>query len=72
MLSWAFLFLIGALIAAVFGFGGIASTFAGYSETLGLRLFGPISNLHLFLRKHLKSPIKALKVDLNDLVEKGA
>jgi uncharacterized membrane protein YtjA (UPF0391 family) len=34
MLSWAFFFLIAAVIAAVFGFGGIASAFAGVAQLL--------------------------------------
>lgn len=34
MLSWAILFFVLALIAAVFGFGGIASAFAGIAQIL--------------------------------------
>lgn len=34
MLKWAFIFLIIALVAAVFGFGGIASTAAGIAKVL--------------------------------------
>ncbi|MEL6646179.1 MAG: DUF1328 domain-containing protein [Pseudomonadota bacterium] len=34
MLGWAIAFLIIALIAAVFGFGGIASAFAGIAQIL--------------------------------------
>ncbi|MEN0652196.1 MULTISPECIES: DUF1328 domain-containing protein [Hyphobacterium] len=34
MLSWAILFFILALVAAVFGFGGIASTFVGIAQIL--------------------------------------
>jgi uncharacterized membrane protein YtjA (UPF0391 family) len=34
MLSWAILFFVLALIAAVFGFGGIASAFAGIAQFL--------------------------------------
>ena len=34
MLSWAILFFVLALIAAVFGFGGIASAFAGIAQLL--------------------------------------
>lgn len=32
MLNWALAFLVIALIAAVFGFGGIASTAAGFAR----------------------------------------
>jgi uncharacterized membrane protein YtjA (UPF0391 family) len=38
MLSWAILFFILALVAAVFGFGGFAGTFAGIAKVL-LALF---------------------------------
>jgi len=34
MLTWAILFLVLALIAAIFGFGGIASAFAGIAQIL--------------------------------------
>ncbi|WP_299846823.1 DUF1328 domain-containing protein [uncultured Roseovarius sp.] len=34
MLSWALTFLIVAIIAAVFGFGGIASASAGIAQIL--------------------------------------
>ncbi len=34
MLKWAFIFLIIALVAAMFGFGGIASTAAGIAKVL--------------------------------------
>ncbi|KUO60564.1 MAG: hypothetical protein APF80_02585 [Alphaproteobacteria bacterium BRH_c36] len=34
MLSWAIAFLVAALIAAVLGFGGVASTFAGIAQVL--------------------------------------
>jgi len=34
MLRWAFLFLVVALIAALFGFGGIASAAAGIAKAL--------------------------------------
>lgn len=34
MLSWALTFLVVALIAAVFGFGGIASASAGIAQVL--------------------------------------
>ncbi len=34
MLYWAFIFLCVALIAAVFGFGGIATASAGVAQTL--------------------------------------
>jgi len=34
MLSWAVLFLIVALVAAVFGFGGIAESAAGIAQIL--------------------------------------
>ena len=32
MLSWALFFLVAAVVAAVFGFGGIASTFASVAQ----------------------------------------
>jgi len=34
MLGWVLTFLVLALIAALFGFGGIASTFAGIAQIL--------------------------------------
>lgn len=34
MLSWSLFFLIFALIAAVFGFGGVAAASAGIAEVL--------------------------------------
>jgi uncharacterized membrane protein YtjA (UPF0391 family) len=34
LLSWALIFLVIALIAAVFGFGGIASASVGIAKTL--------------------------------------
>jgi len=36
LLGWALLFLVVALIAAIFGFGGIANTSAGIAKTLFL------------------------------------
>ncbi|MGD9965904.1 MAG: DUF1328 domain-containing protein [Hyphomonadaceae bacterium] len=34
MLSWALIFFVVAIIAAVFGFGGIASASAGVAQVL--------------------------------------
>lgn len=34
MIKWAFIFLIIALVAAMFGFGGIASAAAGIAKVL--------------------------------------
>ncbi|HEX6105773.1 MAG TPA: DUF1328 domain-containing protein [Gemmatimonadales bacterium] len=34
MLKWAFIFLVVALVAAIFGFGGVASTAAGIAKIL--------------------------------------
>jgi len=34
MLRWAFIFLIVAIVAALFGFGGIAATAAGFAKVL--------------------------------------
>ena len=34
MLNWALTFLVIALIAAVFGFGGLAATAAGFAQVL--------------------------------------
>lgn len=42
MFRWAIIFLVIALIAAIFGFGGIAGTAAGFAKILffiGLALF---------------------------------
>ena len=36
LLAWALIFLVVALIAAIFGFGGIANTSAGIAKTLFL------------------------------------
>lgn len=53
MLNWALVFLVVALIAAVFGFGGIASTAAGMAQILfvvALAMF-VLSLLAGFLRR---------------------
>ncbi len=53
MLYWALMFLVVALIAAVFGFGGIASTATGIAQILfvvALVLF-IVSLLANFLRR---------------------
>ncbi len=34
MLRWALIFLVVAIVAAVFGFGGIAATAAGFAKVL--------------------------------------
>ncbi len=55
MLYWAVMFLVIALVAAVFGFGGIASTATGMAQILfviALVLF-VISLFAGFLRKNL-------------------
>jgi uncharacterized membrane protein YtjA (UPF0391 family) len=55
MLYWALMFLVIALVAAVFGFGGIASTAAGMAQILfviALVLF-IISLFAGFLRRNL-------------------
>jgi uncharacterized membrane protein YtjA (UPF0391 family) len=55
MLYWALMFLVIALVAAVFGFGGIASTAAGMAQILfvvALVLF-VISLFAGFLRRNL-------------------
>ena len=49
MLAWAVIFLIIALIAAVFGFGGIAAASAGIAKLLFV-LFLVICVIFLFLR----------------------
>jgi uncharacterized membrane protein YtjA (UPF0391 family) len=36
MLEWALIFLVVALIAAVFGFGGVASAATGFARVLFL------------------------------------
>ncbi|HUF35962.1 MAG TPA: DUF1328 domain-containing protein [Gemmatimonadales bacterium] len=51
MLKWAFIFLIVALVAAVFGFGGIASTAAGIAKILffiAIAIFAVMLLLGLF------------------------
>ena len=53
MLSWAFLFLIIALVAGALGFGGIAGTAAGISRALFgiflvLFLIGLVLGLRVF------------------------
>ena len=55
MLYWALMFLVIALVAAVFGFGGIASTAAGLAQILfviALVLF-VVSLFAGFMRKRL-------------------
>ncbi len=55
MLYWALMFLVVALVAAVFGFGGIASTATGMAQILfviALVLF-VVSLFAGFLRRNL-------------------
>lgn len=55
MLYWALMFLVVALVAAVFGFGGIASTATGMAQILfviALVLF-IVSLFAGFLRRNL-------------------
>ena len=55
MLYWALMFLIVALVAALFGFGGIASTATGIAQVLfvvALVLF-VISILAGFVRRNM-------------------
>jgi uncharacterized membrane protein YtjA (UPF0391 family) len=55
MLDWALMFLVIALVAAVFGFGGIASTATGMAQILfviALVLF-IVSLFAGFLRRNL-------------------
>ena len=55
MLYWALMFLVIALVAAVFGFGGIASTAAGMAQILfviALVLF-VVSLFAGFMRRNL-------------------
>jgi uncharacterized membrane protein YtjA (UPF0391 family) len=55
MLYWALMFLVIALVAAVFGFGGIASTATGMAQILfviALALF-VVSLFAGFLRRNL-------------------
>jgi uncharacterized membrane protein YtjA (UPF0391 family) len=51
MLSWAIFFLIAALIAALFGFAGIATAFAGIAKILFfvfLVVFAAVLVAHFF------------------------
>jgi uncharacterized membrane protein YtjA (UPF0391 family) len=55
MLYWALMFLVVALVAALFGFGGIASTATGIAQVLfivALVLF-VVSLLAGFVRRNL-------------------
>lgn len=50
MLGWAILFLIAAVVAALLGFGGIATAFAGIAQILFyifLIVFAVILVMHL-------------------------
>lgn len=49
MLTWSIMFLVIALIAAVFGFGGIASASAGVAQVLFL-LFAVLFAVTILLR----------------------
>lgn len=49
MLQWSIVFLVIALVAAVFGFGGIASTSAGVAQLLFL-LFAILFAVTLVVR----------------------
>lgn len=53
MLYWALMFLIVALVAAVFGFGGIASTATGIAQVLFVvaLVFFVVSLLAGFMRR---------------------
>ena len=51
MLYWALMFLVVALVAAMFGFGGIASTATGIAQILFVVALGhvrrePVRRLH--------------------------
>jgi len=56
MLSWAVLFFILALVAAVFGFGGFAGTFAGIAKVL-LALFVIAFIVSLFMGRRSGPPM---------------
>lgn len=49
MLSWALVFLIGALVAGLFGFGGVASASAGIAKII-FCLFVLLSVIALLIR----------------------
>lgn len=56
MLKWAFIFLVIALVAALFGFGGIASTAAGIAKVLffiAIAIFVVMLLLGLFAARRL-------------------
>jgi uncharacterized membrane protein YtjA (UPF0391 family) len=55
MLRWASMFLLVALVAAIFGFGGIASTATGIAQVLFVTaiVMFVVSLLAGFLRRNL-------------------
>lgn len=56
MLKWAFIFLIIAIVAALFGFGGIAATSAGIAQVLfyiALAIFLVMLVMGLFVGKKI-------------------
>lgn len=53
MVSWAIAFLVAALVAALLGFGGIASAFAGIAQLLFyvfIAIFAAMLVMHLMQR----------------------
>ena len=45
MLRWTLIFLVVAIVAAVFGFGGVAAASAGIARILFFHLFDPLCGL---------------------------
>lgn len=60
VLGWAIAFLIAALIAALFGFGGIATAFAGIAQLLFyvfVVIFAAVLIMHLLGRGTARPPM---------------
>ncbi|MEO8198967.1 MAG: DUF1328 domain-containing protein [Gemmatimonadota bacterium] len=58
MLKWAFIFLIVAVVAAIFGFGGIAATATGIAKVLfyiALAIFLVMLLMGIFVGRKLTS-----------------
>jgi uncharacterized membrane protein YtjA (UPF0391 family) len=63
MLGWAVTFLIIALVAAVFGFGGIAAASAGIAKFLFFSVPGDVRDLFYLRVERQRSPIISDRLD---------
>jgi len=67
MLGWAVTFLIIALVAAVFGFGGIAAASAGDCQAFVLSVPGDVRDLFYFRLERERCAITSDRLDRRGL-----